>query len=77
MRYRQGIQSLALSPHGRRKGSADTDSNFDCTTISNNYNPETGYIKPPFLNLEDFTNLPPNSLLTLAVILPVLKIYWI
>ena len=35
----------SLSPRDRREASADTDRNFDFTTICNDYTPEAGKIK--------------------------------
>ena len=45
-------------PHERRNVSADTDSNFDFTNISNDYTPKAGHIKSCFLKLKDFSKLP-------------------
>ena len=53
-----GISFDHLSPHDRRKVSTDTDSNFDFTTISNDYTPQAGHIKSCFLKLKDCSRLP-------------------
>jgi hypothetical protein len=53
-----GISLDSLSPHDRHKVSTDTDSNFDFTTISNDYTPEAEHIKGCFLKLKDFSKLP-------------------
>lgn len=44
----------SLSPRDRREASADTDMNFDFTTICNDYTPEARQIKWKTLKLRAF-----------------------
>jgi hypothetical protein len=44
----------SLSPRDRREASADTDRNFDFTTICNDYTPEARQIKGKTLKLRAF-----------------------
>jgi hypothetical protein len=51
---RGSISFDSLSPRDRREASADTDRNFDLTTICNNYTPEARQIKGKILKLRAF-----------------------
>ena len=45
MRHGGAFTTDSLSPHNCNKVSADTDSNLDFKTISNDYTPQAGQIK--------------------------------
>ena len=53
-----GMSLDGLSPHNSNKFPANTDSNSDFKTISNDYTPESGHIKGCFLELKAFSRLP-------------------
>ena len=53
-----GMSLDSLSPHNGNKVSANTDSNSNFKTISNDYTPESGHIKGCFLKLKPFSRLP-------------------